>query len=89
MRLRRPWWRRNQPPSCKHVGRVLQAYLDGQLDPADVEAVAEHLEACVHCGLELATYERIKASLAAPSSDPPDPETLARLRQFTEELTER
>lgn len=82
-RLRR---RGNRPVDCREVGRVLQSYLDGEVDADFAALIGEHLEACRDCGLESETYNRIKSSLARrlPAVDD---DAIARLRSFGEELT--
>ena len=78
----------DRPLSCGEVGKVLQRYLDGHVDELTAEKVAEHLEDCRRCGLELTVYTEIKASLARQS--PEIPETaLDRLRRFGEQLIDR
>jgi len=74
------------PPSreCARVGRVLQQYLDDEIDQGTARRVAAHLEVCRHCGLEAATYRKVKAALARHSI--PDDETMSRLRRFADEL---
>ena len=71
--------------SCRQVGRLLQAYLDGQLHDARTVLVADHLDACLRCGLEASSYRWLKAELAclAPSDDE---RQLGRLRAFADEL---
>lgn len=81
MSLRRWLLRRRARLSCHQVGRVLQTYLDRELDDETAEKVAEHLEDCRRCGLEAATYRSLKASLRERSASP-DPERVARLREF-------
>lgn len=89
VRVKRRFLRRSGPLSCKQVVEVLQAYLDGELDDLDVPDVDAHLDACAHCGLEAAIYERIKAALAAPAAGPVDPDAIERLRRFAEDLPDR
>ena len=74
------------PPSreCARVGRVLQQCLDEEIDQATARRVAAHLEVCLHCGLEAATYRKLKASLARQLI--PDDEVMSRLRRFVDEL---
>ena len=87
-----PWWRRlidrgaeperlALPVDCSNVAMVIQRYLDGEL-VADADTVAAHLDVCRACGLEAATYDRLRAALARPSEDPVGPEILERLRAF-------
>lgn len=85
MRLKRRFWRRNrQKVNCREVGRVLQAYLDGELEN-DTDKVAAHIEVCKLCGLEAETYTKLKQSLGNPDADL-DSETIARLREFGQGL---
>ena len=72
------------PRDCARVGKVLQQYLDSELDVATASEVLSHLEDCRDCGLEAETYRRIKASVAR--SGTPDPDSLQKLRAFAEEL---
>ena len=70
--------------SCRKVGRLLQAYLDGELhDPRSV-LVADHLHACLQCGLNASSYRWLKAQLAGLAPD--DDRQLGRLRQFADAL---
>lgn len=87
MKLTRRWWRRNQDLNCAEVGRVLQGYLDGELDDNGAELVAAHLDDCRLCGLESAAYERIKAALAQPMPEGADPDAIERLRQFGQNIS--
>lgn len=71
--------------SCHQVGKVLQFYLDHELDDDTARKVAAHLEDCRRCGLEADTYEALKASLQrGPASLADEPVT--RLREFGERL---
>ncbi|MFP3899729.1 MAG: zf-HC2 domain-containing protein [Acidimicrobiia bacterium] len=78
----------DRPLSCREVGKVLQRYLDGHVDELTAEKVAEHLEDCRRCGLEVTVYTEIKASLARHSPELPET-ALVRLRRFGEELIHR
>ena len=70
--------------NCMQVARVLQAYLDGEVDEATARRVAVHLEDCRRCGLEAALYREVKKSLAR--REMPDAQAVARLRAFGESL---
>lgn len=76
--------------TCRQVGRILQTYLDGELDTSRVEEVAAHLEQCRRCGMKADTYERIKDSLARAGQQgwvhPEDQLSLERLRRFADSL---
>ena len=68
--------------SCGEVGRLLQRFLDDELDDgAAVDGIARHLDDCDRCGLEAETYQKIKDALAQRRPDLP-PETVERLREF-------
>jgi anti-sigma factor RsiW len=85
--IRRSWGRRNKPEvNCREVGRVLQSYLDGDVEEDFARKIAGHLEACRHCGLEFETYRMIKASLSARMPEV-DPAAVERLRVFGERIT--
>lgn len=73
---------------CHQVARVLQDYLDGELDVAGACRVAAHLEGCWYCGLEASLYEAIKVAVVAVStqggSDSGD--AVERARAFADDL---
>ncbi len=83
MRLRR----RSDEASCREVSRVLQAYLDGQMDELSARRVARHLEACRRCGLEAEVYVRIKDVVSRMDRDVASL-PLARLRDFARRLAD-
>lgn len=84
-----PWRRRTRAnravATCLEVGRVLQRYLDGEVDDLTARQVARHLEACRRCGLEASTYADIKAALAGRSRALPE-DAVDRLHRFGEQL---
>lgn len=78
-------FRKDRPASCRQVGKVLQRYLDGEIDDETRLRVADHLDECRCCGLGADTYLQIKAALARQATEPPA-DALARLRSFGERL---
>jgi anti-sigma factor RsiW len=72
--------------SCRQVGEVLQAYLDGETNDLTSSRVAHHLEDCRRCGMELGVYKEIKSSLSREGSAVDDA-AVARLREFSQRLT--
>ncbi|MEQ8842622.1 MAG: zf-HC2 domain-containing protein [Acidimicrobiales bacterium] len=87
--IRRRWTRRHLPEvDCREVGRVLQSYLDDDVDADFAEKIAAHLDACRACGLELTTYRAIKTSLAA-KMPAVDAATIERLHAFGAEINGR
>lgn len=75
---------------CRDVGRILQTYLDGELDVDRAEKVSAHLEHCLRCGMEVKTYAQIKDALVRVAErgevHPEDRLTVERLRRFAENL---
>lgn len=80
------WWRRDEL-RCKEVGRVLQSYLDGELDELLARRVARHLEVCRRCGMSAETYAEIQRALRRSAGSPPE-DAVGRLRAFGEQLAE-
>ncbi len=72
-------------PDCNRVRKVLQAYLDGELDDRHVGMVAAHLEHCERCGIEAELYQRVRDSLQE-LRQAPDPAALSRLRAFADSV---
>lgn len=73
--------------SCHEVARVLQSYLDGETDETTTRRVARHLEDCRRCGLELSTYEALKAALVR-RVPVVDELAVERLRAFAHQIVE-
>ena len=67
--------------SCVQVARVLQQYLDGELDTSHRALVAGHLSACRRCGLDEKSFREIKSALARRRHELPA-EPIDRLRRF-------
>jgi anti-sigma factor RsiW len=72
------------PRECARVGKVLQQYLDMELDAATASEVLSHLEECRDCGLEADTYQAIKDSVGRQGA--PDSAAIDRLKAFADEL---
>lgn len=87
MKIKRAFWQAEDAPiSCRQLGPVLQAYLDNEVDPSEIDVIEAHLEACKDCGLEAETYTAIKQSLGQHRGAIPE-DALARLRAFSEDLS--
>lgn len=72
---------------CREVGRVLQGYLDHEVEPGFAKRIQEHLDDCRRCGLEAEAYRRLKTSLEI-HQQPVDPEAVDRLRAFGRSIAE-
>ncbi len=66
---------------CEHIQRQFQAYLDGELEAAEREAVQAHLTECAACRELAASYERLFAALDEPALPEPAPGLPARVMQ--------
>ena len=78
-------FRRKGGARCIEIGRQIQTYLDGDLDPASAAKVSSHLHACRRCGLTAEDYRRLKLALAETTAPMPA-EPLQRLRALAAEL---
>ena len=86
----RGWIRRRRGESeanCMQVARVLQSYLDGEVDDLTARRVNRHLEHCRRCGLKAETYDAIRDAIVRRARDI-DPDALERLREFSQRLAE-
>ncbi len=72
-------------PSCEQVGRVLQSFVDGELGPQDAERVAEHLEHCDRCGIEVEVVDRVIHAIRRQRPGL-DTDMLARLEGFVGDI---
>ncbi len=71
--------------SCGDVLKVLQAYIDGEIDADTARKVASHLDQCHRCTDEEHIYQQIKTSLAQRRRHV-DVEVLEQLMSFGERL---
>lgn len=69
------------------VARVIQAYLDGEVDETTARRVGAHLRICRRCGMKADTYWAIKASLARTGGGMDDL-TRRRLEEFAHRVRE-
>jgi len=77
--------RRPAQAECRHVARLLQRYLDQEIDAGDAVRVARHLEVCRRCGLSSQAYQEIKAALGRRTLHV-NPGALERLTEFSGRL---
>ena len=49
--------------TCEDIRELLGVWLDGELSPADAEAIRLHLQGCPQCDGELRQLERLHSSL--------------------------
>jgi anti-sigma factor RsiW len=70
--------------TCSEFTEFLDAYLSGEISPAERAEFQRHLDACKHCVDYLATYEKTvklgKAAFEKPDREVPEkvPEELVR-----------
>lgn len=75
----------SRPLTCPEVGRLLQRYLDGEIDEVKAQRIARHLDDCRRCGLKAETYSAIKQSLRDHRAEVPS-DVIERLRAFGRQL---
>lgn len=82
-------WRRHEAGEldCREVARVMQRYLDDELNQPTARMVAHHLDDCHRCGLEAETYRELKQRLSGLTPRV-QTEAVDRLREFVEGLSE-
>ncbi len=71
---------------CRQVRRMLQAFLDGEVDPLEGELVAAHLESCSRCQVEAETQMLVIVALRRLRPDL-DLAAYTRLVEAAERLT--
>lgn len=90
-RLTRGRWPRvrdGEELSCPEVGRLMQRFLDGELDDdVLVRSLAAHLDVCPPCGHEAEVYRAIKEALER-GRPPVDREVVDRLHAFGRRLAD-
>jgi len=69
---------------CAAVEKVMQRFVDGELDAGRVERVDVHLATCDWCQHEADEFRALKAALARGTAKPAD--AAARLRALGHEL---
>ncbi len=69
------------------VARVLQSYLDGEVDQRTAQRVSSHLRVCRRCGMKADTYRAIKTSIARTGEV--DELTRRRLEEFAHRVGEQ
>lgn len=68
---------------CRAAQRMLQSYVDGELLSDEALRVAEHINRCVDCCMEAASYRLLHEALARLREDV-DQARLARLAGLLE-----
>jgi len=74
--------------SCAEAVRQLWEYLDGAVDPAEREAIEEHLSFCRRCCGEVEFAEELRHFLAAHSEEEIPEEIHARLTAALDQVVE-
>jgi anti-sigma factor RsiW len=72
---------------CRQVRRVLQSFLDGEVEPRRAEMVAAHLESCSRCHVEAELLSRVIDAIQRLRPDL-DLAAYTRLVAGVEDLTE-
>ena len=70
----------DRPLTCAELGRLLSAYLDGELDPGTAAWAAHHLEQCPGCTPEADALAELRGALRELGVPPAD--AVTRLREW-------
>lgn len=73
--------------SCKDNGRLLDAYVDGELDVSSTLALEDHLRSCAPCRAAVARLEALRSALRRHAALDPAPESLRK--RLNDSLTPR
>ena len=71
--------------SCRQVGPVLQAYMDGYVEQPEAGRLEAHFARCRDCGVEIEVYRQLKQSLRRTGPEVPSA-VMDRLRRFATQL---
>jgi anti-sigma factor RsiW len=69
--------------------RLVQAYLDGELDGAPSRAAIEHLETCFDCSSAAETHQLVRSSLRRLTNGAVPALALVRIRRYGHDLARR
>lgn len=78
-------FRRDEDLNCQQVARLMHGFLDGEIPAHEAEMVAAHLDKCERCGIEAATFRRVKSAIRALRPDL-DADALSRLSTYVDEV---
>jgi anti-sigma factor RsiW len=68
-----------------HLGELLSAHIDGELDGAERDKVSAHLARCAHCRAEASELRELKRQLSALATGAPDEaDMLGRLLEIAD-----
>ena len=73
----------------RRQGRLVHAYLDGELVGAPARAAAEHLESCFDCSSAAETHQLVRRSLSRLAIRATPPLAALRLQRYGRELARR
>jgi predicted anti-sigma-YlaC factor YlaD len=68
--------------NCKIIKELLSAYIDAELDRADIIKVEEHIEKCKNCKKILNNYQEISLSICSIEIPKPSEKTIKRIIMF-------
>lgn len=66
--------------ACRHWEALLSAYLDGEGDREEIQAVEKHLDVCVECTAKVAAYRQIGREMRLMAVPAPPSQLELRLR---------
>jgi anti-sigma factor RsiW len=72
--------------SCRKGCKLVQAYVDEEVDEQSAGVITRHLAECQQCRQEVTVNRRLREALRAQASVPES--TVARLREFAHHCAE-
>jgi predicted anti-sigma-YlaC factor YlaD len=68
--------------NCKSIKELISAYIDAELERADILRVEEHIEKCEYCNNILKSYQNISSCICAIEIPKPSEKVLKRIIMF-------
>jgi hypothetical protein len=68
--------------SCESIKELISAYIDAELERADILKVEEHIEKCEYCNNVLKSYQNISSCIYAIEIPKPSGKVLKRIIMF-------
>jgi anti-sigma factor (TIGR02949 family) len=79
-------WLEGGTMKCEEMRELLDAFHDGELQPATLAAVETHLRTCPSCSAALAAHEALRAKVRSLARTPAPEQLAAKIRKSLTEL---
>jgi tetratricopeptide (TPR) repeat protein len=75
--------------NCENFDELLIDFIEGEIEPSDIELVKKHLAACQNCSKKIDEFKEIRKVINGDTHPEPSPEILARLSRIAREELEK